>query len=59
MNVVIGSKRQAVTFSDFFFFWKINLDLLWLGELLGHKSKYAMAIFGQMIPVGVLAWLFI
>lgn len=41
----------------YLFFWKINLVLLWLGELLGHKSKYVMAISGQMMPAEVLAWL--
>lgn len=44
----------------YIFFWKIYLVfLLSLGELLGHKSKYAMTISGQMIPAEVLAWLFI
>lgn len=48
-------------FSETFyiFFWKINLFLLRLGELLGHKSTYVMAISGQMVPAEALAWLFI
>lgn len=60
-TIVTGSKCQTVMFSEIFyiFFWKINLFLLRLGELLGHKSKHVMAISGQMIPAEVLAWLFI